>query len=1233
MATDALPRDSRAILADGMRAESWSIRADVERIVRPLASLKLTVALFGMAIFLIFAGTLAQTTNDVWIIVRGYFRSWGVLIPLQVFLPPAFVPNPPEIPGALPFPGGKLIGVLMGLNLLAAHSVRFKIQASGRRLWLGLGVILFGMLLTGVVIATQQETDSLTSISTQNWNAVWVGIKLALFVGWLACAYRLFTMPQDNVWQRRVVSTAGVLIGALFCYLVYVWMRGDERPLGDSSMRILWQLMKATAAALVLLAGCWLVFRKRAGIVLLHSGIALIMANELVVDTAHVETLMALQEGETKTWSQDIRTAELAITSTKGDKAHTVIVPNQFLVTNEVISHEFLPFDIRIDEVLQNADLAPTKENPKYVGNGRFFEPVPMRAGTGVDTEKPPDYPAAYVTILDKRSGNELGTYLTSATMADNPDVPPDRVELDGHRYELSLRFARHHKPYSVTLIDVRKDDYPGTSIPKNFSSDIRLVDTTRGVDRKVKTWMNNPYRYGGDTFYQTGYHRDQRTGAEMSTVAIVSNVAWMIPYVGCMIVVTGLFAQFLMTLSRFLQRRVEGRIPIASVKSPAVARNAAGRHDGVRPSKDQGRFDAEPPAQEGFLAGVLNQWRSWAFPAAVVLLAAIFVAMKSFEPTARDGEMDLYRAGQIPILYQGRVKPLDSLARQSLCVISNGQTVRDRMGTPTKKDDVYYPAVRWLLDVIARSEEGKRHQIIRIDSFDVVKALDLEPRDGWLYSVAELEPKMTEFQRLVDAAAEVPEDNRSTFEKKMLEAATRYKAYLLINYSFTPAPLDEIMGELAVRAEKDKKSPAEIAEEFGRLNQQVRQLHAALEKDEPPRVVPDESDPRGWSPYGVAADRDYLARLIPGGEPVEAFPELKEVFDAYGRSDVAGFNRAVERYHAYLDRNPPKEIENWDHLAESHFNHAQPFYNALVLYVAAFVLSALGWLGWTKQLNRAAFWLLAYTLVYHTVGLIARIYISGRPPVTNLYSSAVFIGWGAVVFGLVFEMVYRLGLGNVLASIGGFGGLLIAHLLMTQVPADRGDTMAVLRAVLDTQFWLGTHVVCVTMGYAATFVAGIFGAMYVVRGLFTRWLTPEVSKEMGRMIYGTLCFALFFSFFGTVLGGLWADDSWGRFWGWDPKENGALIIVLWNALVLHARWDGMVKDRGMAVLAIFGNVVTAWSYFGVNELKVGLHSYGFTEGVLFWLVTFVVSQLALIGLGCIPKHYWPSFKGTPKTA
>jgi ABC-type transport system involved in cytochrome c biogenesis permease subunit len=155
--------------------------------------------------------------------------------------------------------------------------------------------------------------------------------------------------------------------------------------------------------------------------------------------------------------------------------------------------------------------------------------------------------------------------------------------------------------------------------------------------------------------------------------------------------------------------------------------------------------------------------------------------------------------------------------------------------------------------------------------------------------------------------------------------------------------------------------------------------------------------------------------------------------------------------------------------------------------------------------------------------------------------------------------------------------------------------------------------------------VAGLLGLMYIVRGVLTPSLTDSVGKDLTRMTYGTLCFAILFSFFGTVLGGLWADDSWGRFWGWDPKENGALIIVLWNALVLHARWDGQVKDRGLAVLAVLGNIAVSWSWFGVNELGVGLHSYGFTDGVLLALGLFCLSQLVVAAVGCLPKAMWLS--------
>jgi len=252
------------------------------------------------------------------------------------------------------------------------------------------------------------------------------------------------------------------------------------------------------------------------------------------------------------------------------------------------------------------------------------------------------------------------------------------------------------------------------------------------------------------------------------------------------------------------------------------------------------------------------------------------------------------------------------------------------------------------------------------------------------------------------------------------------------------------------------------------------------------------------------------------------------------------------------------------------------------------------------------------------------------------------------VVLGIVVELIYKIGLGSVVASFAGFVTLLIAHNL-----ALGGDTMEMMRAVLDNNFWLSTHVVVVTLGYASTFFAGLLAIVFILMGLFSGIVSQPLTlassdaggkakgatqagsillgKALSKMIYGVVCFATLFSFVGTVLGGIWADQSWGRFWGWDPKENGALLIVLWNAMILHSRWGGLVRERGIVNLAIIGNIVTSFSWFGVNLLGIGLHSYGFTDTGAEYLMNFVGSQLLLLGNGLFPLVFWKSFsQGAP---
>ena len=291
------------------------------------------------------------------------------------------------------------------------------------------------------------------------------------------------------------------------------------------------------------------------------------------------------------------------------------------------------------------------------------------------------------------------------------------------------------------------------------------------------------------------------------------------------------------------------------------------------------------------------------------------------------------------------------------------------------------------------------------------------------------------------------------------------------------------------------------------------------------------------------------------------------------------------------------------------------------------FCLGCAFWVNFNESMRRSAFALLGLAFVIHTAGLVFRMYLEGRPPVTNLYSSAIFVGWGAVVLGMILEKIFKGGIGLVAAAFIGFVTQIIAHHLSLS-----GDTMEMLQAVLDTNIWLATHVVVIVTGYSSMFVAGLLAIIYILRGFFTKTLSPETAKSLTRMVYGIVCFATLFSFVGTILGGIWADQSWGRFWGWDPKENGALLIVIWCAIVLHARWGGFVKERGLMAMAIVGNIITSISWFGVNMLGIGLHSYGFMDKAAFWLITFIVSQVLIMALAMLPPRFWASFKGRDNT-
>lgn len=1205
----AVESEASVEAAEAKRPESdgfWQVGF----VLDALASSKLTVALILAAIGIVMVGTLAQVRMDIWEVVDRYFRAWLCWVDLEILFPVSFFPWAAQTDwdslsfNCFPFPGGALIGVALAINLAAAHMVRFRVKARGTRLAWGLLVLAVGVVTTWLVIEAGHNRHGVQGEPLLEWSTLWLLMRIGVVGLWLASLFGLVRVLRSDPRKRTVeLGMLGACVVGLSLVLVWIVVKGEDATLTASSMRILYQLIQAQIAAFVLLGASVILFGDRAGNVLLHGGVALLMFGEFFVSYFAQEQQMTLVEGQTVSFTRDIRSVDLAISKL----SHTDVLAVPMSVTGtttqfafgEIVKLDDLPFDVEVVRYYKNSELAdatPDGSNLATKGLGTRFVAKEILPKSGVQ-QGTADLASAYVRLTGKERGEDLGTYLVSQQLRRGAVT----VSAGGNTYSLDLQFKHSYKPYQITLLDVRKDDYTGTAMARNYSSRVRLTDPSRNVDFEAKIWMNNPLRYAGETFYQSGYNTD-RSGKEISTLQVVKNTGWMIPYVSCMIVATGMLVHFLLMLLRFLKR----------------SRNGTAEADSsCRPPQ------TTPSRRAELLV-----------PLAIVTFAAVWVGGKALPPRSSDAQMKLEQFGSLPLMYEGRIKPFDTLARNSLRIISNRETFVDEAGNKQ-------PAIRWLLDVIARPEAAEEHRVFRIDSMELPEALGLERRKGARYAWTEFRPQSVEFRKLNLLARQQEPQQRTLQQKKLLDLVQRVNTYQVLAEAFRPIQLPP-----APRQQElvdDPKQAAATVATIERLLKDIPRRNKALQSMRLPLAAPAGPPEQPWLAYAASRNDAYADELMHKGEPPAATMKLAAIFEAYGRDDVQAFNQALADYERLLADEPPVGLDMGITRFEAYFNHFAPFYNSIPLYFLALVLTVFAWLAKAMSprlsalLRSSAFWLIVITFAVHTFALGARVVISGRPPVTNLYSSAVFIGWGCVAVGLIMEVMFRLGIGNFVSAVAGIGTLIIAHLL-----AADGDTIKVLQAVLDTQFWLTVHVLTITLGYSAMFLAGLLGLASIGfvlgktavfsadhllrmrrgRRLPSDWLSPSnpssTERILDSMIYGSICFAAFFSLVGTVLGGLWADDSWGRFWGWDPKENGALMIVLWTALVLHARSARLVKLRGMAVLAVGGNIVTSWSWFGVNELGVGLHAYGFTEGVARTLLLFWASQLVVIGLAVV---------------
>ena len=530
-----------------------------------------------------------------------------------------------------------------------------------------------------------------------------------------------------------------------------------------------------------------------------------------------------------------------------------------------------------------------------------------------------------------------------------------------------------------------------------------------------------------------------------------------------------------------------------------------------------------------------------------VVLLLSVFLS--TFSLFSRDFD---YR--DIPVQDGGRIKPLDTFARNQLLSIYGKRSL--------KSEDV--PAIDWLIDLLADPHIGFKQRVFKLRNPEVVQSLGLEWDNIHTYSYHEILDGLESQRELLIQIHAKPVDELSIIESQLKELHANFQKFANMWWHL------KIIPPISDNPEDSWISPWEVESEQALSENQRNLLFNFLE---------------------------YLNKKL--------------------QNDTLGMDMAMSNYYNELNTNYSILIDSHRLKLETWYNEANMFYISLAFYILAFLLLGFSWITAPILLKKIAYFSLIIGFLLHGGGLCLRMYIMQRPPVTTLYESIIFVSFIANLCAIILEYIRKDGLGIFIGSISGA----IFHYIGFKYSVD-GDTMGMLVAVLNSNFWLATHVTTITIGYGTSLMAGFMGHIYLGMAILYPERTSSL-KEIYNNTFGITLMALFFSLFGTILGGIWADQSWGRFWGWDPKENGAMLICMWHLMMIHMRLSGMVKGPGFALGMVLNNIIVALAWFGVNLLSVGLHSYGFASGIAINLGLFILFEF-LFGIGA---YFWANSK------
>jgi ABC-type transport system involved in cytochrome c biogenesis permease subunit len=560
-----------------------------------------------------------------------------------------------------------------------------------------------------------------------------------------------------------------------------------------------------------------------------------------------------------------------------------------------------------------------------------------------------------------------------------------------------------------------------------------------------------------------------------------------------------------------------------------------------------------------------------------------------------------------LPILHEGRVKPIDSFARIFMKKFSNSERTNGLNASEWVALSIFDPATAIDLPIFKIRDSGQ---------------FGLEKRKENLYSYTELSEIIQSQQQNI---LTLLEQNQNKWSDDQAALMRHYEHYILytqllrsltiilplgleensknfLDYKKNQRALDKKTKQIVQQKGIDLEKYTAEEREISFLSYQLKMLENGAENNVLFRIIPENwnSKETNWqSPWGII----NKGKGSPKG--AEYIALWKNMAIAYQNYNAGQWQDSVSNAHA-LFNNPRLKIEkiyNLLHLLK--ITITLYAISLLLVIISNFVQSK----KIIKKIELTSLFSITIGIIAHTIYVALRVYILERPPVGTLYESILFVSLICVA-GFTFSAWHQKK-NNIGILLGSLSGVL---LLTTAQGFVSEDTMSTLVAVLNTNFWLGTHVLCITIGYATCFIASLM-AHYQ---LTLRWIRPDNTAALTQNFKNLkiiILLSLLLTTIGTILGGIWADQSWGRFWGWDPKENGALLIVLWLAWLLHGRISKHISDLGFVIGSAFLSIIVVLAWFGVNLLNVGLHSYGFITNVALGIGSFCILEIILISI------------------